>query len=122
MNKLIPDERSSPFGNFPIKYSYNYDAQTLAMWLTANSGPEDIYLCKDPIVINIITGRNGIGFPFSYDKKKVLNLMMATNTKFVLIDKKKREVQEFLFPVVREYPERFILIEDRKFASLYRFK
>lgn len=121
MLKVIPEEHKSPFGSFPIKRLYYYDTQRLAMWLGENSSPSDSYVCQHPIIWDVVTERKGYSFPFSRDQSKLLDLLKTKKIRYVLVDKKKEKVREFLLPVIHAYPNRFKLIKDEKEASLYEF-
>ena len=75
-----------------------------------------------PNVVDMITKRRGYYFPFTFDKEKILEYIDRKQINYVLVNKKKAVVQEFLIPVIKTYPERFELVRDEKGASLYEVK
>jgi hypothetical protein len=122
MRWAIPREHSSPFGAYPIKYTWNYDTQRLAMWLRDHSGPGDRYVCQHPNVTQYFSEREGYSFPFSTDAGQLLDLLEGHRVRYVLADKKKAEVQQFLLPAIKAHPDQFSLIREEENASLYEFE
>jgi hypothetical protein len=121
MLRQIPEEHKSPFGAHPIKYSYNYDTQRLAMWLKDHSPHGASYICQHSLIMDLLTERKCYEFPFSRDLNKLLELLRKERIRYLLIDKKKLEVQKFLLPVIYAHPSQFSLIKDEKAAALYEF-
>ena len=121
MLRAIPEEHISPFGAYPIKYTFNYDVQRLAMWLRDHSVPGEHYLCQQPNITGFFTDRAGYSFPLTRDPSELLKLLTGQQIKYVLVDKKKGFVQEFLLPTIGAYPDHFHLIQDAEEASLYEF-
>jgi hypothetical protein len=121
MLRRIPEEHKSPFGAHAIKYSYNYDTQRLAMWLKDHSPLGASYICQHPLIMDLLTERECYEFPFSRDSNKLLELLRKERIRYLLIDKKKLEVQTFLLPVIYAHPSQFSLIKDEKAAALYEF-
>ena len=122
MVRVIPEEHKSPFGSYPIKRLYYYDTQRLAMWLKDNSRQGESYVCLHPVMWSVITERKGYSFPFSHDANQLLDLLKNEKVRYVLVDKKKAKVHEFLLPIINAYPKHFDLIKDEREASLYEFK
>ena len=121
MVRAVPGEHTSPFGAHPIKYVHNYDLQRLGLWLRDNSAPYETYVCQHADLVGYITEREGYNFPFSADPDKVVDALEAKQVTYVLADKKKEMVQQFLLPAIQAYPDRFTLIQDQEDASLYEF-
>ena len=121
MLRAIPQEHNSPFGAYPIKYTFNYDVQRLAMWLRDFGAPEERYLCSQPNIMDFITERAGQAFPLTRDPSELLDVLTSQQIKYVLVDKNKGLVQEFLLPTIEDYPDHFSLIQDAEGASLYEF-
>ncbi len=122
MRWTIRQEHTSAFGTYPIKYTWNYDAQRLAMWLRDNSAPGERYVCQHPYVMDLLSERKGYRFPITRDSTKLLDLLQAKQVRYVLVDKKKPKVQEFLLPVIEAHAEQFRLIREEEKASLYEFR
>jgi hypothetical protein len=122
MLRAVPGEHSSPFGACPIKYVQNYDLQRLALWLRDNSAADETYVCQHADLVGYITEREGYNFPFSADPDKVVDALEGKQVTYVLADKKKEMVQQFLLPAIKAYPDRFTLIQEEEDASLYEFK
>ena len=122
MPKAVAWEHTSPFGEDTIKYEWNYDLQKLANWIRDNLPQEDTYMCMHPNVVDMITKRRGYYFPFTFNKAKILEYIDRKQINYVLVNKRKPVVQEFLIPVIKTYPERFELVRDEKNASLYKVK
>lgn len=120
MIKMIPQEHRSSFGSYPIKYEANTDAQKLALWLRENSDKDSTFVCQHPNIWNIVTERTGYHFPFSRDQGRLMELISQRGIDYILVDKKKVEVNHFLIPVIEAFPGKFALIGDEKNASLYR--
>jgi 4-amino-4-deoxy-L-arabinose transferase-like glycosyltransferase len=118
--RIIPEERRSPFGSYRIKYTDNYDIQKLALWLRDNSSQEDSYVSQHPNVMDFITERKGYFFPFSYDQGRLLDRIKTNDIDYILVDKNKLEVNNFLIPVIEAHPDMFDLIQDEERASLYK--
>jgi hypothetical protein len=121
MVREIPLEHTSPFGTYPIKYPQNYDVQRLALWLRENSDPSDKYLAQHVDMMAYFTEREGHYLPFSADPHILLNLLDTKDIKYVLADKKKPMVRQYMLPVVRAHPELFSLILEEEQAALYEF-
>jgi hypothetical protein len=122
MRWAIPREHTSPFGAYPIKYTWNYDTQRLAMWLQDHSAPGDKYVCQHPNIMRYFSEREGYSFPFSADSGQLLDLLESHQVRYVLADKKKPMVQQFLIPAIQAHPSQFSLIQEEENASLYEFK
>ena len=122
MVRAIPEEHKSPFGVYSIKYKYNYDTQRLAMWLKDHSAQDDSYLTQHADMMDIMTQRKGYNFPFSQNPQKLLEFLREKEIRYVLADNKKWEVQKYLLPAIKAFPDEFNLIRDEKSASLYQFK
>jgi hypothetical protein len=118
----IPEAHGSPFGSYPIKYSTNYDAQALAMWMKDHTPREASYICQNPDVMDLIAERKGYPFPMTSDTRKLIEYMNAKGIKYVLVDKAKEKDHEFLIPAILDHPARFIVIAENKRATLYEFK
>lgn len=121
MLRRIPEEHRSPFGEHPIKYTYNYDLQRLALWLRDHAASGDSYICQHPLMTDFMTGRRGQTFPFSRDPTRLLTRLETGRIRYVLVDKTKPAVQRFLIPVIRTYPDQFVLVQEEMRASLYEF-
>ena len=122
MLTALSEEHRSPFGSFPIKYPYNYDEQRLALWMRDYGSARAVYVCQHPAIMDLITERKGYTFPFSSDPKLLLELLRDKKIRYVLVDKTKPTVQEFLLPVITQYPTAFDLVKEERKASLYEFK
>jgi len=120
MKRTILEEHNSPFGAYPIKYEHHYDLQKLALWLKDNLSKEETYICLQPQVAGIITEGKGRYFPPVSDKSKIMEYIDKKHISYVLVNKKKIDVQNYLIPVIETYPDRFELIKDEKDASLYK--
>jgi hypothetical protein len=118
----IPRGHTSPFGTYPIKYTQNYDVQRLALWLRDNSAPDAAYVSQHVDVIGYFTERQGYYFPFSADPAKLLDLLLCKQVRYVLADKTKPMVQQFLLPAIQAYSDKFTLLQEEDNASLYEFK
>jgi hypothetical protein len=66
--------------------------------------------------------REAYAFPFSSDPAKLLDLLEGGQVRYVLADKKKAYVRDFLLPAIQTYPDRFKLIQEEERASLYEFE
>lgn len=119
MLREIPIEHSSPFKDHAIKYTHNYDAQRLGLWLKEHSAIDDAFMCMHPNIMELIVERKAYQFPFTQDSNRLLAVIEDSGIHYVLADKKKTLVQHILLPVMNASPDRFKLIKDEKHASLY---
>ena len=119
MLREIPIEHSSPFKDHAIKYTHNYDAQRLGLWLKEHSAIDDAFMCMHPNIMELIVERKAYHFPFTQDSNRLLAVIEDSGIHYVLADKKKTLVQHILLPVMNASPDRFKLIKDEKHASLY---
>ena len=120
MIRSIPDEHSSPFGHYPIKYTANYDVQILAMWLRYNSGKHVTYAAQHTEMLDIITGIKGVTIPFEQDPLSLLKRLERRNVKYILIDKTKIDLNNFIEPMMNKFPDRFVIILELPDAKLLR--
>jgi hypothetical protein len=92
-----------------------------ARWLKDHSPHGATYVCQHSSIMDLLTERKCYECPFSRDSNKLLELLRKERIRYLLIDKKKLEVQKFLPPVIYAHPSRFSLIKDEKAAALYEF-
>lgn len=118
----IREQHQAPFGDYPIKYSWNYDAERLALWLRDQSDRDTRYVSPFPDVYDFITERRSLPIPLTRDREVFLARLEEAKIRYVLVSLKENLVREFLLPVIAHYPERFVLIRAEAQARLYEYR
>lgn len=123
MVRNIPEEHTSPFGPFPVKYTHNYDLQRLALELSGRLSDGETYLTMHPDVLSYLVrcdGQcSGHSIPLSSDPEDLFSAMKANRARYLLLDETQSGVREYVFPVLEAYPERLRLVSKQPMASLY---
>lgn len=118
----IEQQPGSPFGEYPIKYARNYDAQCLALWLRDHGERDAHYMSPFPDVYDFLTERRSVPIPLTRDAATVLARLAEHRVRYLLVSLKERYAREVTMPIIDRHPERFVLIRAEPDARLYEYR
>ena len=117
----IREAHTSPFGDYPIKRSTNYDAERLALFLRSISRPGDRYGAEQTDMYNVITERRGVPLP-ALEQMSPTDLfawLSDERVRFFLIDRRLLANGDRLLERLRADTLRFRALAELPRASLF---
>lgn len=116
----IPMERSSPFPQESVKFPENYPLQGLAIWMKQHSAPGDRYVFIHPLLMNLMTERVGISYPFADDPDDVEAALRRDHVRYAFVDLDRSGDRHMLLPALTKSGH-YRLIKDTARAKLFEF-
>ncbi len=111
-------ERNSPFPETQLKYPANYDLQRAALWWKQNAAPVDRYACRQPNVIEALTGRVGTHYELTNDPKLLRNDLTAKHATYLFLDFNMDRDRKLAGLLAQS--DQFRLVKQEPRAQLYR--
>ncbi|MEO5510232.1 MAG: hypothetical protein ABIS27_06340 [Longimicrobiales bacterium] len=120
----VRDAHQSPFGDYPIKRPSNYDAERMALWLKAHSGPDERYAAAQKDMFDVITERRGYDIHpgQTTPRDAFVAWLHQERVRYILIDRTGLVVGDSLLAVARDYPSVFRLAAELPGASIYEVR
>jgi len=88
--------------------------QDAGEWLRENTSTGSIVVCRKGLWMYIVSGRRCIGFPFDAPEK-VISHMEREKVDFVVVESLGfPQTMRFLLPTIARYPERFLVLWQKK--------
>jgi hypothetical protein len=117
----VYEAHASPFGSYPIKRPWNYDAQRIALWLKAHSQPQDRYASTQRDMFDVLTERRGleIGLGRVKTSDSFLAWLDEHQVRYVLVDHTMPVIRDSLLGAIHANPQRFRSLLQLSRASLY---
>jgi hypothetical protein len=79
----------------------------LADWVRENTPEDAVVVTRKPRLFYLLARRRGDGYPFTTDSSEMLRFLDDTRADYVVIAGLSDTTSRYLFPVIREFPERF---------------
>jgi len=98
----IPEERGTQVPGQLVKYPENYALQRLGLWMRDHSAPGDKYACFQPTLMDLITDRVGVYYPFTDDSEALENTLQRQRVRYVLMDLRSRQDRLMLLPAIEK--------------------
>lgn len=89
---------------FPPNFDNYYRA---AEWLRSNTPDDAIICCRKAYLMFVIANRKTVGYPFTENKRRILDDLEASDVDYVVIDHISSSTARYLVPAIMEEPSRF---------------
>jgi hypothetical protein len=83
--QVVSDDRAARIPGQFVIYPGNEDMQRLAAWWKEHAGENERYACQHPNVINIITGRDGVGYEDAGESGRIRRSMEERHVRYLLL-------------------------------------
>ena len=116
----VPMERSSPFPGQSVKFPENYALQEFGIWMKNHSAPGDKYVFIHPLLMNVITERAGIAYPFTDDRDALEGALRREQVRYAFVDMDRVEDRQMLLPALNKSGH-YRLVKEKPRAKLFEF-
>jgi tetratricopeptide (TPR) repeat protein len=81
-----------------------------AQWIRENTPPDALIVCRKPFLMNVISGRKTIGYPW-FRPRPLLRSFNESGADYVVRDAIFGTTRKFLNPAIARYPQSFLTVQ-----------
>ena len=92
----------------------------MASFIKEKTPPKSIVMSRKPPHLYIFSDRQGVWFPYTADKERVLGTIYQGKPDYLLADGFSRETDLYLWPVIRENPDLFVPVYQGRYGAVFK--
>ena len=92
----------------------------MASFIKEKTPPKSIVMSRKPPHLYIFSDRQGVWFPYTADKERVLGAIYQGKPDYLLADGFSRETDLYLWPVIRENPDLFVPVYQGRYGAVFK--
>ena len=91
----------------------------IAPWVNSQTSPNSVFMWSKPALRYLATGRESVRMPWK--SGKAWEYLIKGNVEYVVVDSFSNRSQQTILPILRKYPNYFVLAYENNASKVYRF-